>query len=351
MSATDDVICERLGAAGVVTLNRPSALNALTLGMVREMRKALDAWAADPSVTRIVVTGAGEKAFCAGGDVRRLHELRRAGQMAEALTFWREEYQLNALIKRYPKPYVSLIDGICMGGGVGLSLHGTYRVAGGRYLFAMPEVSIGFFPDVGGTYALPRLAHRAGLYLALTGERVRLADGALLGLVTHAVASEAMLQIRDALIAGGPIDDILAKQRVDPGLAPLQPHLPLIEKCFSGESVPAILARLDEAAKAGSEFAAKTAATMRTKSPTSLCITFEQVRRGGSLTFDEAMKTEFRIVTRIFDDHDFYEGVRAALIDKDGSPLWEPATLDAVEPEMVERHFAPLDPGEELKVI
>ncbi|WP_112663590.1 enoyl-CoA hydratase/isomerase family protein [Microvirga flavescens] len=351
MSSIGEVICERQGSAGIVTLNRPAALNALTLGMVREMRKALDAWAGDPAVTRIVVTGAGEKAFCAGGDVRRLHDLGKAGEKAEALVFWREEYQLNTLIKRYPKPYISLIDGICMGGGVGLSLHGTYRVAGSRYLFAMPEVGIGFFPDVGGTYALPRLSHRAGMYLALTGERLRLADGVLLGLVTHAAASEAMPEIKEALSAGGPVGDILARYSIDPGAAPLQPHLPLIEECFSGDSVGEILDRLDRAAATGSEFVERTAATMRTKSPTSLRLAFEQVRRGGSLTFEEAMQLEFRMVSRIIDDHDFYEGVRAALVDKDGKPVWKPATLDAVEAEMIERHFAPLPPGDELKVI
>ncbi|MGO4570953.1 enoyl-CoA hydratase/isomerase family protein [Microvirga sp. 2TAF3] len=342
MDENAEILCEKRGQAGLITLNRPRALNALTLGMVREMRRALDAWATDPAVTRIVVTGAGEKAFCAGGDIRRLSEFGRVGEKEEALAFWREEYQLNALIKRYPKPYISLIDGIVMGGGVGISLHGSYRVAGERYLFAMPEVGIGFFPDVGATYALPRLPGRMGMYIALTGDRIRRADAMMLGLATHAVESGQIDALREALIAGEPVDAALSKASVDPGPAPLSVHESLIDSCFSAESVPAILQRLDKAAAEGSEFAAGLAATMRTKSPTSLSIAFEQVRRGGALDFEGAMKTEFRIVSRIAEGHDFYEGVRATLVDKDGKPHWQPATLDAVDKAAIEGYFASL---------
>jgi enoyl-CoA hydratase len=342
MDESAEVICERHGSAGVVTLNRPRALNALTETMVREMRRALDAWVRDPAVTRIVVEGAGEKAFCAGGDIRQLTELGQAGRREEALTFWREEYRLNAFIKRYPKPYISLIDGIVMGGGVGVSLHGSYRVAGERYLFAMPEVGIGFFPDVGATYALPRLPGQAGMYLALTGDRVRRADAALLGLATHAVESGRIGALRQALIDGEPVEAALAGVAVDPGPAPLAAEMPVIEACFSADSVQGILGRLDAAAANGSAFAARTADGMRAKSPTSLCVAFEQVRRGGALDFDEAMRTEFRIVSRIFEGHDFYEGVRAALVDKDGQPQWRPVSLEAVDPDAIERHFAGL---------
>ncbi|KLK94847.1 3-hydroxyisobutyryl-CoA hydrolase [Microvirga vignae] len=346
MDETAEVICEKQGQAGVITLNRPQALNALTLTMVREMHQALDAWAKDPQVTRVIVQGAGEKAFCAGGDIRRLTDLLQAGERDEALAFWREEYQLNILIKRYPKPYISLIDGIVMGGGVGISLHGSYRVAGERYLFAMPEVGIGFFPDVGATYALPRLPGQTGMYLALTGERVKRADAAILGLATHSVASEAIGSLRQALIAGEPVDEALAKAASDPGPAPLDEHRAVIDSCFSAESVAAVLQRLDEEAGKGSEFAAKTAAGMRTKSPTSMCIAFEQVRRGASLDFEEAMKTEFRIVSRIGDGKDFFEGVRAVLLDKDNQPRWEPASLDSVKRETIDHHFGNLGPYE-----
>ncbi len=346
MDESAEVICEKQGTAGVITLNRPRALNALTLAMVRQMRRALDAWAKDPQVTRVIVEGSGEKAFCAGGDIRRLTELLRAGERDEALAFWREEYQLNILIKRYPKPYISLIDGIVMGGGVGVSLHGSHRVAGERYLFAMPEVGIGFFPDVGATYALPRLPGQTGMYLALTGERVKQADALALGLATHAVASTGMESLRLALIEGAPLEEALAQASVHPKPAPLDAERSVIDSCFGAESVSAVLQRLDEAADKGSEFAAKTAASMRTKSPTSMSIAFEQVRRGASLDIEEAMRTEFRIVSRIGEGKDFFEGVRAVLIDKDNQPRWEPASLDAVTQEAIDRYFAGLGPYE-----
>jgi enoyl-CoA hydratase len=346
MDESVDILCETQGAAGLITLNRPKALNALTLAMVREMRRALDAWAKDPAVTRVVVQGAGEKAFCAGGDIRQLTEDLRAGRRDETVAFWREEYQLNIAIKRYPKPYISLIDGICMGGGVGVSLHGTVRVAGDRYLFAMPEVGIGFFPDVGATYALPRLPGQTGMYLALTGERVKRADAMMLGLATHAVPSGNIEGLRQALIAGDPVEVALSRVATDPDQAPLEAERDLIDACFSADSVIDTLARLDRAAEKGSDFAARTAAGMRAKSPTSMNLAFEQVRRGATMDFEDAMKTEFRIVSRIGDGHDFFEGVRALLIDKDNQPRWQPASLEAVDRAKIEHHFASLDDRE-----
>jgi enoyl-CoA hydratase len=346
MNQTDEVVCLREGAAGTILLNRPAALNALTLPMVREMRRALESWAGDPGVTRVVVTGAGEKAFCAGGDIRRLYDLGRAGAPSEPLTFWREEYELNILIHRYPKSYVALIDGIVMGGGVGVSLHGSHRVAGERYLFAMPEVGIGFFPDVGATFALPRLPGQTGTYIALTGDRIRTADAAALGLATHVVRSESMAAVREALVAGEPVDAVLRSAAHDPGPAPIVENRPAIDHCFAAGSVASILDRLDEAAAGGSAFAEKTAATMRTKSPTSMSIALEQMRRGRELSFEEAMRLEFRVVSRIATGHDFYEGVRATLIDRDGAPRWQPATLAAIEPADIARHFADLGADE-----
>jgi enoyl-CoA hydratase len=348
MAETAEIIGETKGAAGLMTLNRPQALNALTLGMVRAMRRVLDQWADDPQVTRVVVTGAGGRAFCAGGDIRYLYNLGRAGRYDEALVFWREEYALNVRIKRYPKPYIALIDGIVMGGGVGVSLHGSHRVAGDRYVFAMPEVGIGFFPDVGATYALPRLPGEAGLYLALTGERARAADALALGLATHAVPSGAFEDVQAALTAGEPIEAVLASTSGDPGEASLWRERDAIDSSFAAESVTAILSRLDAAAENGSAFEAKTAATIRAKSPTSLCIAFEQMRRGGALDFEEAMRTEFRIASRAVEGHDFYEGVRAAIIDKDGAPNWRPPTLAEVREADVQRHFAPI--GRELEI-
>ena len=333
-----EILCERRGEAGVVTLNRPKALNALTLSMVRALRRSLDAWEADGAVTQVVIAGAGGRAFSAGGDIRQLYELGRGGRTEEARVFWREEYELNIRIKRYPKPFVALIDGVVMGGGVGVSLHGSHRVAGDRYVLAMPEVGIGFFPDVGATYALPRLPGEVGTFLALTGERVRRADAVALGLATHAVPSRSFPALLHALAAGEAVDATLAAVAEEPGEAGLLREREVIDGCFSAQSVGEILGRLDRAGA----FAAETAATIRQKSPTSLAIAFEQMCRGPTLSFEEAMRTEFRIVSRIAEGHDFYEGVRAAIIDKDGVPRWRPASLDEVNPPDVQAYFAPL---------
>jgi enoyl-CoA hydratase len=339
---SDEIICERRGRAGLVTLNRPGALNALTLDMVRGLRAALDGWAIDDRVACVIVQGSGEKAFCAGGDIRRLHDLGRAGEHDEQMTFWREEYALNVLIRAYPKPYVAIVDGIVMGGGVGVSLHGSHRVAGERYLFAMPEVGIGFFPDVGATWALPRLPGETGTYIALTGDRVRAADAVALGLATHASASSEIEGIVARLCGGESVDDVLGAPSSSAAGGPILAERETIDRCFGGDSVSDILNQLDAAADSGSAFAEKTAATIRSKSPTSLCIAFEQMRRGRHLDFSEAMLTEYRIVSRIARGHDFYEGVRAVIIDKDNAPRWNPAGLDEVSPEAIGAYFAPL---------
>lgn len=341
-----DIVCEPRGAAGMVTLDRPRALNALSFGMVRELAAALTRWEGDPAIARVVVSSTSEKAFCAGGDIRALHDLGKAGRQDKMLAFWGEEYVVNAHIYRYRKPYVSLIDGIVMGGGVGISLHGSHRIAGERYLFAMPEVGIGFFPDVGATHALPRLPGAAGVYLALTGDRIGAADAVALGLATHFVPSARMADLAEALTGAGDTDAIVAAFAQDAGQGRLHEARETIRTCFGAVSLPLVLERLEQAAAGGDAFAAKALATIRTKSPTSVAIAFEQMRRGAGLDFDEAMRTEFRIVSRIARGHDFYEGVRAVVVDKDNAPRWSPAALDAVTPEMVAAYFEPLGPDE-----
>ncbi|CAH1650238.1 Enoyl-CoA hydratase/isomerase family protein [Hyphomicrobiales bacterium] len=346
MTQDREIICEIRGAAGVVVLNRPKALNALSLGMVRELARALDAWENDPQVTRVVVISTSEKAFSAGGDIRWLHDCGKAGRHDEMLAFWGEEYILNHRIKTYPKPYVALIDGIVMGGGVGISLHGSHRIAGDRYLFAMPEVGIGFFPDVGATYALPRLADGFGRFLALTGERIGAADALSVGLATHGVPSERMAELADALTGRGALDDILAAFSLQRGPGPLHAERGVIAEVFGGETLSAVMERLAKVSAGGNAFAGKLLQTLATKSPTSVAIAFEQMRRGGGLDFAEAMRTEYRIVSRIARGHDFYEGVRAVVIDKDQAPRWRPETLDAVEQADIDAYFAPLGAGE-----
>jgi enoyl-CoA hydratase len=349
MDQQTEIRFERRGAAGIVTLNRPQALNALTYEMVLALRVRLDAWAADTAVTRVMVQAAPGRAFSAGGDIRALYDLHAAGRVDEAIDFWRKEYPLNAAIKGYPKPYVALVEGICMGGGVGVSLHGSRRVAGDRFAFAMPEVGIGFFPDVGATYLLPRLPGKVGTWMALTGNRVGPADALALGVATHRVPSARFPELLDALSANDDVDGALARFAVDPGPAPLAPLRVLIDRLFAGGTVEAILAALDrESAGQGAdaEFASEQAALIRTKCPLSLKIALEQMRRGAALDFAEAMRTEFRIVSRVARGKNFYEGVRAAVLDKDNAPRWNPPALADVSTEMVAAHFAPL--AEEL---
>lgn len=339
MTSETDIACERIGEAGVVTLNRPKALNALNLAMVRGLAAALDAWEHHPAITRVVIRGAGEKAFCAGGDIRLLHDLGRAGQLDEARGFWREEYVLNMRIKAYPKPYIALIDGIVMGGGVGVSLHGSHVAAGERYLFAMPEVGIGFFPDVGASYALPRLPGASGTYLAVTGDRIGQQDALALGLATHAVTSAGMGSLLDALCRGEPIDAALLAHAAPCADAPIMARRKLIDHVFAADSVEDIVARLRAA---DDPFAATLLERLATKSPTSMKIALRQMRDGRGLGFEDAMRMEYRIVNRIAEGHDFYEGVRAVIIDKDQRPDWQPARIEDVTEDMVSAYFAPL---------
>ena len=349
-SGTSEILFEKRGAAGVVTLNRPQALNAVTHDMVLALSAQLKAWAADESITRVVIAAAGGRAFSAGGDIRDLYDLGMASRQAEALQFWRDEYPLNALIKNYRKPYVALIDGIVMGGGVGVSVHGSHRVAGDRFSFAMPEVGIGFFPDVGATWFLPRLPGALGTYCALTGERFNSADGVAAGVATHRVPSARFPDLLEGLMGTVSVDAVLAAFAEPEGEGPIVARRATIDRLFAQDTVEGILAALDgEAAAAGpdAEWAAKTAATIRTKSPLSLKVALEQMRRGKDWDFETCMRAEFRIVSRIIEDHDFYEGVRAVIVDKDNKPRWNPATLAAVSAEDVARHFAP-QPGDEL---
>ncbi|MGZ5802831.1 MAG: enoyl-CoA hydratase/isomerase family protein [Xanthobacteraceae bacterium] len=346
MNAEPEILHERRGAAGVITLNRPRALNAVTLVMVRELRRLLDQWRDDPAVTRVVVMGAGDRAFSAGGDLRQVYELGQGGRQEEALIYWREEYTLNTIIKQYPKPYVSLLDGIVMGGGVGVSVHGSHRVAGDKFMFAMPEVNIGFFPDVGATWFLPRMPGELGTYCALTGERLRADDAVASGVATHRVASARIAELLEALCGNVSVDAILSTFAAPSVRGPVVSLSDVIGKLFSGDTVEGILADLDRAATSGeahADWAAVTAKTIRSRSPTSMKIALEQVRRGRSMSFEECMRTEFRIVSRIVYDKDFYEGVRAAIIDKDSAPKWRPASLAEVTAADVERHFAPLE--------
>ncbi len=340
--AEPEVLITQRGAAGIIVLNRPKALNALTHAMVRDILPHLLTWKDDPTVSRLIISGAGEKAFCAGGDIRALYDLGKAGRAAEAKPFWKEEYTLNHLLKTYPKPVVSLLNGIVMGGGVGMSFHGSHRVASEKLMFAMPEVGIGFFPDVGASWFLPRLPHHIGTYLALTGARIGLGDAMALGLATNAVESARMVELAKALEIAEPVDAILQRFAMPAPVSPLMEHKALIADIFAEHSLPSIMAKLSYAALGGSLFASQTLETMQVKSPTSMAIALEQVKRGASMTFADVMRMEYRIVCRIADGHDFYEGVRAVIVDKDQTPVWKPQRIEDINPASIAAHFAPL---------
>src|SRR4249920_1923776 len=241
-----EILFERRGAAGVVTLNRPKALNSVTHGMVRALRAELDRWANDPAITRVVVMAAGERAFSAGGDIRALYDLGKAGRIDDALQFWRDEYPLNLAIKNYRKPYVALIDGIAMGGGVGVSVHGSHRIAGDRFSFAMPEVGIGFFPDVGATWFLPRMPGELGTYTALTGERFGIADAAAGGIVTHRISSARFDDLLDGLSGTVSVDAVLAAFAQPAAEGSIARRKGAIDRLFAADRVDGILDALDQ---------------------------------------------------------------------------------------------------------
>lgn len=338
-----DIRFDRHGTLGIVTLDRPQALNALTLNMADELDRRLVEWASDPAVAVVVIHSEGGRAFCAGGDIRALYD---AGKRNDpyASDFYRTEYRLNHRIKTYGKPYIALVDGITMGGGVGLSIHGSHRVVTDRCQFAMPETGIGFFPDVGGSWFLPRCPGALGTYIGLTGMRLGAADMLYCGLATHYVSSEDMAALPGVLERGAHADTVealLDRRAGDPGPAPLAQHRSAIDRCFAAESVEEVLARLEAD---GTPWAQETASVLRRKSPTSLKVTMRQLQVGAKLeTFAAAMRMEYRLARHCMRAPDFYEGVRAAVIDKDQAPRWQPASLEDVSDEVVARYFEPLE--------
>jgi enoyl-CoA hydratase len=308
--------------------------------MVDGITAALRAWIADPEIAHVVVRQTGERAFCAGGDIRQQHDAGRAGAFDQAIAFFRDEYRLNRMIKRYPKPYIALIDGIVMGGGVGISVHGSHRVGTEKLLFAMPEVSIGFFPDVGGSYFLPRLPGEIGMYLALTGERLGIADALWSGVVTHHIASADLPDVFDALLDATAVDETLDRFARDAGPSELAAKVGDIERLLRGRELDDARAVLRAAAEGGDPFAGSVEDTIRARSPTSVAVTFREIREGAALSFEDCMRMELRIAAQMVRSHDFYEGVRAVILDKDNAPRWNPPTLEAVAPADVAAHFA-----------
>ncbi|MFF2998125.1 enoyl-CoA hydratase/isomerase family protein [Streptomyces sp. NPDC057950] len=339
-TGTDESVLLRTeGRAAYVTLNRPRALNALTHAMVRRVDAALTLWEHDPAVKTVVVTGAGERGLCAGGDIRAIHDDARYGDGTASTAFWRDEYRLNARIARYPKPYVAVMDGIVMGGGVGVSAHGNVRIATERSRIAMPETGIGFVPDVGGTYLLALAPGELGTHLALTGTPVGAGDALLCGLSDHYVPSDSLPRLVQDL-AHAPVREVLGRHVRDAPPGVLAEARRWIDACYTAGTVEEIVSRLLDH---GDIAAKKAAETLLTKSPTALKVTLAAMRgarRPGSL--EKVLDQEYRVSCAALTEPDLVEGIRAQVIDKDRAPSWSPPTLAEVSAADVARFFTPL---------
>ena len=340
-----EVLVSVEGAVGRLTLNRPKALGALTTGMVATMTAALLAWRENDAVRAVLIDHAGDRGFCAGGDIRFLAESAAEGGVA-ACRFFFTEYQLNHLLFVYDKPVIAIMDGITMGGGVGISMPARYRIATERTTFAMPETGIGLFPDVGGGWHLPRLHGATGVWLALTGARLKAAECELLGICTDVVNAASLPALRMAILADpDAIETALAELEWDPGPAAIAAHRDDIDRLFAGSTVEAIFAALEAD---GSEWAKAQLAILGAKSPLSMKTSLRQLRAGGAMTdFADDMAMEMRIAARIVVSHDFAEGVRAVIVDKDNAPHWHPPSVEGVTDKLLDAIFAPLPADQE----
>ncbi|XP_067931950.1 3-hydroxyisobutyryl-CoA hydrolase, mitochondrial-like [Watersipora subatra] len=356
---SDEVLFEAVGSTRIITLNRPKALNALNLNMVEKIIPSLQDWIApDSKVSMIILKGAGEKAFCAGGDVRAVtEEGRKDPKSLNATHFFRREYVLDHLIGSCPIPFIALIDGITMGGGVGLSVHAPFKVATEKTLFAMPETAIGLFPDVGGSHFLTRLNGALGMYLALTGARLKGEHVYKAGIASHYVPhKDGMFEKMTAelLTLSNPtpdsIQDLLASfhnQSCTDEPFSLSDQKQQIDYVFGLSTLEQIFSALEAD---HSDWAANTLKTLKKMSPTSMKVTMEQLRRGAQMSLADCLKMELRICRMTMMNNDFYEGVRAVLVDKDNQPNWRPATLEATTDEYVQTYFHPMPDGQELEL-
>jgi enoyl-CoA hydratase len=329
------------GAAGIATLDRPRALNALTAAMRAQIAEAFAAWARDPQVYAACIVSASDRAFCAGGDLRELVEWGRI-RPEDARRSLAAEYALNWQLDCFTKPTVSLIDGLVVGSGVGITLYGTHRVAGEGYRFGMPETGIGLFPDDGVGWAFARMPDEIGMYLALTGRAIGRTDAYRLGLVTHCISGARFAEIRRALSDADPVDPVLDSWHEHPGPAEIDTLRPVIARCFSQDSVEAIVAALDAERGETEAWARGVLEDLGRCSPTSLKVTHRHVRAALALDLRDTLKQDFRLASRFMQGNDLYEGVRASLIDRDHAPKWQPYSLDKVSDEAVAGYFASL---------
>jgi enoyl-CoA hydratase/carnithine racemase len=349
-----ECLIRREGRAGRITLNRPEALNALTYGMIGAISEALGAWRADPAVEVIVLDGAGGRALCAGGDVISLYNASPKGAAPDAhfaMRFWRDEYILNAAIARYPKPYVAIMDGIVMGGGVGLSAHGRHRVVTEKTMVAMPETAIGLIPDVGGTWLLGHAQGRMGEYLGLTGQRMDGSDAIQAGFADTFLPRDQIAGLVERLADpdGGAIEDVMDRAAETPVPASkLAEAQGLLKQIFSGGDVGEIR---NNAARLPDAVARKVSGDLASKSPKAMALALAAIRLARTLpSLEQALVVEYRLVTRLYRDGEFIEGIRALLVDKDKAPRWNPASGQTIETELIARYLAPLEAGEDLQL-
>jgi len=341
MSDTE-ITSAKIGQCGLITLDRPRALNALTHEMIAAMGAALDDFAQDPAIRTVAVRSTSARAFCAGADIRRVYELGKAGRYDEQLAFLRDEYRNCYRIKTYPKPYVALLDGIVMGGGAGISVNGAHRVAGDSITFAMPETAIGFFPDVGATYFLPRLPHRIGTYLAMSGGRINLGDVLALGLATAHVPSARFDALIEQFAAGKEAATAIAAESVALPPSDVLKERETISRAFAFSSPKRIFTALADFAHRGSAFAEETLSILRVRSPSSIAVALRQVQIGADLGFGAALNVEYRIAAKILRSHDFYEGVRVTLVDKGDTPSWQPPLIEDVSEAEIDAYLESL---------
>jgi enoyl-CoA hydratase/carnithine racemase len=335
----DDLRFEQTGSLALITLQRTRALNALTIAMRASLATLFPKLSRDPTVYAAVIRSASAKAFSAGSDVREVAHLGRTDMEAARQTF-RDEYALNWRLECFSKPTVSLMDGMVMGGGVGVSLYGTHRVAGEGYRFAMPETKIGLFPDVGVCHALSRMPGQIGQYLGLTGRTIGRADAYALGLVTHCIPAARFGEIVEGLTDTYPVDPLLDDRHADPGPGEIEKVRETIARCFSAPDVPEIIARLESEKSPNADWAKATAAELKMRAPLSLAVTCRHIELCANLDLRQVLEMDYRLACRFLEDHDFYEGVRAVVIDKDNAPAWNPSRIADVTRDRIERYFA-----------
>jgi enoyl-CoA hydratase len=339
---SDEILTRVQEGVGFVTLNRPKAINSLNQRMVNALSAVLAGWEHDDQVHAVVLSGAGERGLCAGGDVVAIYHSARADGVA-ARRFWHDEYLLNAQIGRFKKPYVSLMDGIVMGGGVGVGAHANIRVVTDTSKMAMPEVGIGFIPDVGGAYLLSRAPGSLGLHAALTGAPFSGADAIALGFADHFVPHDKLDAFTKSIVADG-VEQALAAHAVEPPPSALAAQRDWIDQCYGGDTVADIVARLRAHGQTGAGPANDAADLIDTRSPIALSVTLEAVRRAAKLdTLEDVLVQDYRVSCASLRSHDLVEGIRAQLVDKDRDPKWSPGSLDQVSAADVEAYFAPLD--------